>query len=152
MRGDGTLLGYCHVAQIDVHGGGSRYSRQQQAQLIVWPALNPPPGCSMDPAALKTVGEIAGAGGVILCLVIVFFRSILTSKLSQKLTRLHAARTVNLLIGGVLVLAAAGIVTAYLAPARTKGCSSNSGDLNISQGQHNTAIVTAGCGRSDVKF
>ncbi|HKC32382.1 MAG TPA: hypothetical protein VKC16_02890, partial [Xanthobacteraceae bacterium] len=63
---------------------------------------------------LKIVGEVAGAGGVLLFLVILFFRDVLTSKLAERLSRQQAAHAINAMIVGVLGLAVVGGLTAVL--------------------------------------
>jgi hypothetical protein len=103
----------------------------------------------MDASVLKTVGEVAGAGGVVLFLAIFFFRDVLTSKLAERLSRQQAARTINVMIFGVLGLAAAGGLTALLVNQKA-GCSTTAGNITITQGDTNTTVLGTGCGNTSV--
>jgi hypothetical protein len=102
----------------------------------------------MDTGMLKVVGEVAGAGGVILFLVILFFRDVLTSKLAERLSRPQAARAVNGMIVGVLALAVVGGLTALMSNQKP-GCASTS-TITISQGDTNSNVLNTGCGNNSV--
>jgi multisubunit Na+/H+ antiporter MnhB subunit len=86
---------------------------------------------------------VAGAGGVVLFLAILFFRDLLKSKLTEKLSARDAARTLNLLIAGVLGLAVIGGLTAFMSNQKP-GCST--GNITITGGDSNSTAVNAGCG------
>jgi protein-S-isoprenylcysteine O-methyltransferase Ste14 len=98
---------------------------------------------------LKVVGEVAGAGGVILFLVILFFRDVLTSKLAQRLSRPQAARAVTAMIFGVLGLAVVGGLTALMSNQKP-GCASTTGNITITQGDTNSNVLNTGCGNTSV--
>src|SRR3977135_2030555 len=119
----------------------------------------------MDASMLKIVGEVAGAGGVLLFLVILFFRDVLTSKLAERLSRQQAAHAINALIVrvlgwagargvngmivGVLGLAVVGGLTAVLSNQKA-GCSTTAGNITITQGDTNTTVLGTGCGNTTV--
>ena len=102
----------------------------------------------MDTGMLKVVGEVAGAGGVVLFLAILFFRDVLTSKLAQSLSRQQAARTVNLMIFGVLGLAVIGGAAALM--SSPKPSCANTGNITLTQGDGNATSLNTGCGTSSV--
>jgi hypothetical protein len=104
----------------------------------------------MSAETVTAVGEFAGAGGVILLIVIFLFRDILISKLAQKLSRAQANRAVSVMIFGVLGLAAAGSLTAFLTHS-AGGCSSQARDITVTQGNSNSSIVSTGCGNTVVE-
>jgi hypothetical protein len=103
----------------------------------------------MDVSGIKTVGEIAGAGGAILFLVILFFRNVLNSKISERLGRRQANFTVNLMIWGVLSLAFFGGTIAFLSQNKAAECSTSPGNVTI-QGDQNASISNTGCGNQNV--
>ncbi|HTB04598.1 MAG TPA: hypothetical protein VK804_29360 [Bradyrhizobium sp.] len=104
----------------------------------------------MSAETLTIVGEFAGAGGVILLIVIFLFRDILISKLAQKLSRAQANRAISVMIFGVLGLAAAGSLTAFLAHS-AGGCSSKEGNITVTQGNSNSSVLSTGCGNAVVE-
>jgi len=98
---------------------------------------------------LKIVGEVAGSGGVVLFLVILFFRDVLTSKLAQTQSRAQAGRTINLMIFGVLGLAVLGGLTALMSNQKA-GCTVTAGNITITQGDTNSTVLNTGCGTTSV--
>jgi len=92
------------------------------------------------------VGEVAGAGGVILFLVIFFFREMITSKLAERLSRPQAARTVQIMIAAVAI---GGGVTAMMSRS-TPTCGSTTNNITISQGAANTTVLGTGCGNTTI--
>jgi hypothetical protein len=104
----------------------------------------------MSAETLKVVGQFAGASGVILFLILFFFRDILTSKLAATISKTQAAHTINLMIIGVLIVAVIGCLAAVFAHSNS-GCSTTTGNITVTQGQSDSSIVSPGCGNTTVR-
>jgi hypothetical protein len=102
----------------------------------------------MDPQILKTVGQVAGIGGVALGVFLLLFRDLIRKNIFPKLPAAEAYRLLRLITGAVWSVAIAGIVawvyvstrpTTVPGPSATMGGSGNAnagkqiihGDLNI---------------------
>ena len=95
----------------------------------------------MDPAILKTVGEIAGIGGISLGVVLILFRDVIRKNIFPKLGVAEAYRLLRLIIILVFLIGIAGL-TAWVVTKRDNSTSNFTNVTNIGTIQNEFFSIT----------